>query len=98
MQALIDSENEVNAIHQTFVKQLGLPIRSTDVGAQKIYGTTLDNHEMVVAAFSVVDKANQVRFFEETFLVANVSPEVVLGIFFFTLSGADINFLGRELW
>ena len=52
---------------------------------------------MVVAAFLVVDKANRVRFFEETFLVANVSPEVVLGMPFLTLSGADVDFSGREL-
>ena len=32
-QALIDSESEVNAIHPTFAKQLGLPIRPTNVGA-----------------------------------------------------------------
>ena len=52
---------------------------------------------MVVVAFSVTDKANRVRFFEETFLVANVSPEVVLGMLFLTLSGADVDFSGREL-
>ena len=97
VQALIDSESEVNAIHPSFAKQLGLPIRSTDVGAQKIDGTTLDTHGMVVAAFSVENKANRVRFFEETFLVANVSPEVVLGMPFLTLSGADVDFSGREL-
>ena len=38
-----------------------------------------------------------VRFFEETFLVANVSPEVVFGMPFLTLTGADVDFLGREL-
>ena len=58
VQALIDSRSEVNTIHLTFAKQLGLPIRPTDVGAQKIDGTTLDTNGMVVAAFSVVDKAN----------------------------------------
>ena len=52
---------------------------------------------MVVAAFSVENKANQVRFFEETFLVANVSSEVVLGMLFLILSGTDIDFLGRKL-
>ena len=77
VQALINSGSEVNAIHLFFVKQLGLPIKPIDVGAQKIDGTTLDTHGMVVAAFSVEDKANRVKFFEETFLLANVSPEVV---------------------
>ena len=98
MQALINSGSEVNAVHPSFVKQLGLSIRPTDVGAQKIDGTTLDTHVMVVAAFSVADKANRVRFFEETFLVANVSPEVVLGMPFLTLSNADVDFSSRDLW
>ena len=97
VQTLIDSGSKVNAIHPSFAKQLGLPIRSTDVGAQKIDGTMLDTHGIVVAAFSVVDKANRVRFFEETFLVTNVSPKVVLGMPFLTLSGANVDFLGREL-
>ena len=52
---------------------------------------------MVVAAFSVENKVNQVRFFEETFLVANVSPEIVFRMSFLTLSGANVDFLGREL-
>ena len=30
--------------------------------------------------------------------MANVSPEVVFRILFFTLSGADVDFLSRELW
>ena len=97
MSALFNSGNEVNAIHPTFTRELGLPIRTTDVGAQKIDGTMLDTFGMVVAAFSVTDKANRVRFFEETFLVANVSLEVVLGMPFLTLSGADVDFSGREL-
>ena len=53
---------------------------------------------MVVAAFSVENKANQVRFFEKTFLVANIRLEVVFEIPFLTFSGADINFLDREFW
>ena len=98
IQALIDSGSEVNAIYLTLAKQPGLPIRPTDIGAPKIDGTTLDTYKIVVAAFSVEEKANRVRFFEETFLLANVSPEVVLGMLFLTLSSADIDFSGRELW
>ena len=96
--ALLDSGNEVNAIYPAFTKELGLSIRPTDVEVQKIDGIMLETYRMIVVAFLVEDKANQVRFFEETFLVANVSLEVVLGMPFLTLSGADIDFLGRELW
>ena len=52
---------------------------------------------MVVAAFLVIDQANKAKFFEETFLVANVSPNVFLGMLFLILSGADVNFPKREL-
>ena len=57
----------------------------------------LDIFRMVVTAFSMTDKANQVKFLEEIFLVANVSPKVVLGMFFLILSGANIDFLGWKL-
>ena len=52
---------------------------------------------MVVAAFSVIDKANSVEFFKETFLVANISLKVVLKILFLTLSGAIIDFSSWKL-
>ena len=97
MLALLDLGNEVNVIHLIFAKRLGLVIQTTNVGAQKIDSTTLETYKMVVAAFSVTDQANRVRLFEETLLVANVSPDVVLGMPFLILSGADVDFLKREL-
>ena len=84
-------------MHPAFAERLGLVMRATNVGAQKIDGTTLEIYGMVVAAFLVTDQANKVRFFEEIFLVANVSPDVVLGMSFFTLSDADINFPKKKL-
>ena len=95
--ALLDSSSEVNAVYPVFAKELGLSIRPTDIGAQKIDGTTLETYDMVVAVFSMEDKANRVRFFEKTFLVANISPEVVLEMPFFILSSADVDFLGHKL-
>ena len=94
---LINLGSEVNAIHPSFAKQLGLPIRLTDVEVQKIDGTTLDTHKIVVVVFSIVNKANRVKFFKETFVVANVSLEVVFGMPFLTLSGTNIDFLGQKL-
>ena len=84
-------------MHPTFAKRLGLVVRTTNVGAQKIDGTTLETYGMVVAAFSVTDQANRVRFFEETCLVVNVSPDMILKMPFLTLSNADIDFLKKEL-
>ena len=85
-------------MHPAFAERLGLVIWTTNVGAQKIDGTTLKTYEMMVAAFSMTDQADRVRFFEKTFLVVNVSPDIVLGMPFLTLSGANVNFLKKELW
>ena len=98
MQVLIDSRSEVNAIHPSFATQLGLPIRPIDMREQKNDDIIQDTHRRVVAIFSMVNKVSRVRFFEKIFLVANVSLNVVFGIFFLTLSGVDVDFSGRELW
>ena len=95
--ALINLGSEVNAIHPTFAKKLSVPIKPKDIRVQKSDSITLDTFGMVVAAFSLIDKANQVKFFKEIFLVANVGLEEVFEIFFLTLSGADVNFLGWKL-
>ena len=46
----------------------------------------------------MTNNANWIRFFEKTFLVANVSPKVVFKMLFLTLSSANIDFLDRKLW
>ena len=90
--ALFDLDSKVNAIYPTFAKELDLFISPIDVRIQKIDSNMLDTFGIVVAAFSVIDKANRVRFFEETFLVANVNLDVVLKMSFLTLSSANIDF------
>lgn len=97
--ALVDSSSKVDAMHPAFAKKLGLAIQETDVSAQKIDGTTLETYKMVIVAFSMTDKAEKVCFFEETFLLANVSmiSDVVLEMPFLTLSNADVNFPDWEL-
>ena len=97
MSPLFDLGSEVNAIYSAFAKELGLFIRLTNVVAQKIDSIILDIYKIVVVAFSITDKANQVKFFKKNFLVANVSPEIVFGILFLTLSNANIDFLDWEL-
>ena len=52
---------------------------------------------MVIVDCSVKDKLKRVRFFQETFLLANISLEMVLGILFLTLSKANIRFAERGL-
>ena len=80
-----------------YALKLGLKVRPTDVGAQKIDGSTLETFGMVLASFQVEDKLGRTRYFQETFLLADISMEVVLGMPFLTLSNADIQFAEKEL-
>ena len=45
---------------------------------------------MVLADFQVDDKLRKGQYFQETFLLADISAEVVLGMPFLTLSNADV--------
>ena len=52
---------------------------------------------MVIAGFQVINKLVRVRFSQETFLLANTTIEMVLGMPSLTLSNAHIQFAEKEL-
>ncbi len=52
---------------------------------------------MVISIFSMLDKNGREKFFEKNFLLANIKPDIVIGILFLFLSNADINFQARDL-
>ena len=63
MLALIDSESEINAMTPTYVSKLGLKVRPTNVGAQKVDSSTLKTFDIVLASFQVKDKLGRAYFF-----------------------------------
>ena len=97
VKALVDSGSEVNAMTPDYAAKLGLKVRKTDIGTQKIDSSTLEIFEMVLADFYLEDKLGRAQFFQKTFLLANISTEVVLGLPFLTLSNADVQFLEKKL-
>ena len=88
--ALLDSGSEVNAITLAYATQLGLEVRRTNVGTQKIDKFSLATYSMVIVAFQVLDKLTCFWFFQQTFLLANISIEVVLSISLLTFSNVNI--------
>ena len=52
----MDLGSKVNAITPAYIAKLGLKVQKTDIGAQKIDGSTLDIFEMVLANFQIEDK------------------------------------------
>ena len=97
IRAFINSGSKVNAMNPAYAKQLGLQVQKNDVGAQKIDGSLLRTFEMVIAGIQVEDKLSRARFFQESFLLAETSMEVVLGMPFLIFSNADIPFAKKEL-
>lgn len=96
-EALIDSNTELNAMTPAYASILGLTVRKTDVGAQKIDGSALATYGMVINKLPGRGQDRKGPFFQETFLVADTSMEVVLGMPFLTLSNADVAFAEKEL-
>ena len=47
---------------------------------------------MIVSTFFLSNKDSRESFFEESFLLADVKPEVLLGMSFLTMSNADVDF------
>ncbi len=89
---LLDLGSKVNAISQAFTHQLDFKIQKTNVEAQKIEGTTLEIYRIIVSTFSMSDKDDKEKFFEESFLLADVKPDIVLGMHFLIMSNIDIDF------
>ena len=97
VEALLDSGSEVNAMTPALASKLGLKVCSTNIGAQKIDGSTFQTLGMVLASFQVDDKLERVRFSQESFLLADTTAQIMLDIPFLTLSNADVSFLEQTL-
>ncbi len=52
---------------------------------------------MVVSTFFILNKDSRERYFEESYLLANVKPDIMLEIPFLTMSNLDINFQAQDL-
>ena len=52
---------------------------------------------MVLANFQVEDKLGRARFFQETFVLINISVEIILGMPFLNFNNADVKFVEKEL-
>lgn len=93
VKALLNSGSKVNAMTLVYAAKLGLTTQKTIVGAQKINGLVLETYSIVSVRFWLQDSLEKVRFFEETFLLTNISLEVVLGMSFLTLNNEDVKFV-----
>lgn len=80
-----------------YIVKLDLTTQKTSIKAQKIHGFILETYGMASTSFSFQDNQKRVWFFEETFLLADISMEIVLGMQFLFFSNADFHFYIGEL-
>ena len=90
IQTLINSSSKVNTMTSAYTPMLGVKICPTSVKAPKIDNYSFKTFGIIIASFQVKDKLDRAWFFQETFLLANISMELVLGILFYNFSNADI--------
>ena len=72
-------------MNPAYAKQPSFQVWKTDVEAQKINGLLLQTFGIVIAGFQVDDKLGRAKFFQELFLLAKTSMEVVPGMFSLSL-------------
>lgn len=94
--ALINSVSKVNAITHAFAARFDFSPQSIDINLQKIDGSALKTYGIVITGFSIKDKSDRIRFFKETYLLADTIMKVVLGMFFLTLNSVDVHFDTRS--
>ena len=80
-----------------YAAHLDLKVGVINVDIQKIDGLLLGTYSMVIAIFQVVHKLGRPRFFQKTFLLADISMKVVLGMPFLIFGNLDIQFAKKEL-
>ena len=95
VRALSNSDRKVNVMTSVYTLKLGFRVYPTDIGAQKIDGSIFETFRMIMANFQIENKLGKAWFFQETFLLADISAEVVLSMPYLTLSNADVQFVEK---
>lgn len=67
VEALINSDSEVNTINRNLMKKLSLQIYKTRIGAQKIKGLKLDTFRIVITSFSMKNQKKVPDFLRRYF-------------------------------
>ena len=57
----------------------------------------METYGIVVSIFSVSDQDSRKRFFQKSFLLADVKPKIVLAMPFLIISNVDVNFQAQDL-
>lgn len=94
---MLNFGSEINTMTPGYASKLTFWVRHTNVKAQKINGSILETFKIVFASLHIKNKLEKACFFQKTFLLADFSVDVVLGIFFLIFSNENIQFAMKKL-
>lgn len=87
---LINLDNKVNIMILAYAAKLGFKLQKINIRVQKIDGSIFNTFKMVLNNFQIENKLGKAGFFRKTFLVADITLELILGILFLTFDNVDI--------
>ena len=94
--ALADSGAEVNIINRVTAQKMGLPIFNTNIGLSAIHGEAVKTYGMHYIEFQQEDQQGQVRYFQDTFLAADINTRMILGMPWLTMANPNIDWSKRS--
>lgn len=92
VEALIDSSSMVHIIQASFAKKSGFCIYKTNVKAQKIDSSRRKTYKIIFVLFWVDDIDKKFCYFENFFLLADISMDITFGVFFLNLKNIEVKF------
>lgn len=93
----INFGSKINTIQPSFARKLGLNIGEINVDIQRINGIKLEIFDMVIACFLVENKVGKSHFFEDTFLLGDISMNIACRMLLFIFNIVKMNFTDQEL-
>lgn len=72
-------------------------MQKIDIGIQKDDGNQMETFGIVIASFSMDNKDGKFCFFEKTFLLVDISIDILFRMTFLILSNVQIEFNNWEL-
>lgn len=75
-----------------YTTKIGFLYRKIDAGIFKIDNSALAMSGIVIATFLIYDKDKKNRFFKKSYLLANISVNIILKIILSNLSNRNIKF------
>lgn len=81
----------------SFMKKLHFYICQIDIVTQKTDGNRFEIFHIIIAVFLVNNKDKNSCFFKKTFLLANISIDIVFGMSIPIFNNVEINFTDWEL-